>query len=45
MSSGGTITFDMVHERPVMIHSIFGGLTLLLGMFLLVRWVWTKLYN
>ena len=42
--SSGTVTFDMINARPVVIHALFGGLTLALGLFLLIRWMWTKLY-
>ena len=43
MSSGGTVTFDMTEARPVAIHTFFGGVTLVLGVFLLIRWMWVKL--
>ena len=45
MSSGGTVTFVMTEARPVVIHTLFGGLTLVLGGILLIRWMWIKLYS
>ena len=34
--------FDMM-VRPTPVHTV-GGLTLALGLILLIRWVWLKLY-
>jgi hypothetical protein len=45
MTSGGAITFDMINERPVIIHHLAAVLTLVLGGILLVRWIWLKLYS
>jgi hypothetical protein len=45
MTSGGSITFDMINERPVIIHHLAASLTLVLGIMLLVRWIWIKLYS
>jgi len=45
MTSGGDITFDMITARPVIIHHAAAGLTLVLGLILVVRWFWTKLYS
>jgi hypothetical protein len=45
MTSGGDITFGMITARPVIIHNVAAGLTLVLGLILLVRWIWIKLYS
>jgi hypothetical protein len=45
MTSGGTITFGMINERSVIIHHLAATLTLVLGLILLVRWIWLKLYS
>jgi hypothetical protein len=45
MTSGGTITFSMFNERSVIIHNLAAILTLVLGLILLVRWIWLKLYS
>jgi hypothetical protein len=45
MTSGGAITFDMIDARPVVIHHAAAAVTLVLGLVLLVRWVWVKLYS
>jgi hypothetical protein len=45
MRSGGAITFDMINERPVIVHHLAASLTLMLGLILLVRWIWIKLYS
>jgi hypothetical protein len=45
MTSGGATTFDMINERSVIIHHLAAILTLALGLFLLVRWIWLKLYS
>jgi hypothetical protein len=45
MTSGGAINFDMIDARPVIIHHAAAAVTLVLGLVLLVRWVWVKLYS
>jgi hypothetical protein len=45
MTSGGAVTFDMVTERPVIVHHVAATLTLVLGFILLIRWIWIKLYS
>ena len=45
MTSGGAITFDMINERPVIVHHLAASLTLVFGLILLVRWIWIKLYS
>jgi hypothetical protein len=45
MTSGGTITFDMIHQRPVIVHHVAAVLSLALGAVLVVRWLWIKLYS
>jgi len=45
MTSGGAVTFDMINARPVIIHHVAAGLTLVLGLVLLIRWIWIKLYS
>ena len=45
MTSGGAITFRMSNEPSVIIHQLAAILTLVLGLILLVRWIWLKLYS
>ncbi len=45
MTSGGAITFAMTSERPVIVHHAAASLTVVLGLILLVRWIWVKLYS
>jgi hypothetical protein len=45
MTSGGTITFTMTSEPRVMIHHVAASVTIVLGLILLVRWIWIKLYS
>jgi len=45
MTSGGAYTFTMTNEPPVMIHHVAASLTVVLGLILLVRWIWIKLYS
>jgi hypothetical protein len=45
MSSDGTITFDMTSARAIVIHALFGGLTLVLGIILLIHWMRIRLYS
>jgi hypothetical protein len=45
MTSGGAVTFDMINERSVIVHHLAASLTLVLGLLLLVRWIWIKLYS
>jgi hypothetical protein len=45
MTSGGTISFTMTGEPRVIIHHVAASLTIVLGLLLLVRWIWIKLYS
>jgi len=46
MTSGGAVTFGMTNAPPVVvIHHVAAGLTLVLGLILLIRWIWIKLYS
>lgn len=45
MTSGGAITFAMSNERAVIVHNLAASLTVVLGLILLVRWIWIKLYS
>jgi hypothetical protein len=45
MTSGGAVTFDMIEASPVIVHHVAATFTLVLGLVLLVRWVWVKLYS
>jgi hypothetical protein len=45
MTSGGALTFDMIDARPVIIHHVAAFVTGALGLILLVRWIWMKLYS
>jgi hypothetical protein len=45
MTSGGALTFGMTSEQAVIIHRAAAVLTVALGLVLLVRWIWIKLYS
>jgi hypothetical protein len=45
MMSEGKITFEMIDQRPVIVHHAASVLTLSLGAVLVVRWIWIKLYS